>query len=67
MDQRVRVEGIRHAFQTRAPEPAREADPAPNTKGQWVLLEGKPSVDQEPQQPAQPMDTAPGHGATPGL
>ena len=50
MELRVRVERIRHAFQTMAPESACEADTVQSTKGQEVLLKGNPSFDQEPRQ-----------------
>lgn len=64
MELRVRVERIRHAFQTMAPESARGADTVQSTKGQEVVLQGNPSFDQEPRQLAQKMNTVPSHKMT---
>lgn len=63
----VRVERVRHAFQTTAPESACEADTVQSTKGQEVPLKESPSSDQESGQLAQNTNVVPSCRATPRL
>lgn len=61
----VRVERIRHAFQTTAPEPACEANTVQSTKGQEAPLTERPSFDQESGQLAQNTNVEPSCTVTP--